>query len=96
MGMGTGAFPTGTHTNTTLASVVGLLWSNKMNIFYREKLKAVSFFTDLSSDFQKGAKSVYIPNVTEMTAHAKTTATVVTLRLLGAIMKPLRLSQGLT
>ena len=77
--MATGAFPTATHTNTTLASVVGLLWSQKMNNFYRETLKAAAFFTDLSSDFQAGAKSVYVPNVTEMTAHSKSNATAVTL-----------------
>jgi hypothetical protein len=77
--MATGAFPTGTHTNTTLASVVGLLWADKMNNFYRDELKAGAFFTDLSAEFQAGAKSVYIPNVTEMTAHTKTNATVVTI-----------------
>ena len=77
--MATGAFPTATHTNTTLASVVGLLWSPKMNNFYREKLYAVNFFTDLSADFAAGAKSVYVPNITEMTAHSKSNATVVTL-----------------
>jgi len=77
--MATGQFPTGTHTNTTLASVVGLLWSKKVNNFYRDVLKAASFFTDLSADFAAGAKSVYVPNVTQMTAYAKTTGAVVTL-----------------
>ena len=77
--MATGTFPTATHTNTTLASVVGLLWSQKMNNFYREKLRAVAFFTDLSSDFKPGAKDVYVPNITEMTAHTKSNATAVTL-----------------
>ena len=67
-------------TNTTLANVVGLLWSqSKMNDFYRAKLSAAKFFTDMSADFQRGAKSVYIPNITEMTAHSKTTGSVVTL-----------------
>lgn len=70
---------TATHTGTTLASVIGLIWSKKMNNFYRDKLKAVAFFTDLSSDFQAGAKSVYVPNVTEMTAHIKANATAVTI-----------------
>lgn len=50
-----------------------------MNNFYREKTYAVNFFTDLSSDLEGGAKSVYVPNVTEMTAHAKSNATAVTL-----------------
>jgi len=77
--MATGTFPTGTATNTTLANVVGLLWSPKMNDYYRADLKAAKFFTDLSADFSAGAKSVYIPNVTAMAAATKTTATAVTL-----------------
>jgi len=78
--MATGAFPTATETNTTLANVVGLVWTReKLNNFYRAKLIAAEFFTDLSSDFQGGAKSVYVPNITEMTAHSKSNATVVTL-----------------
>lgn len=78
--MATGAFPTATETNTTLANVVGLLWTkSKMNNFYRDELAAAKFFTDLSADFQRGAKSVYVPNITEMTAHSKSNATAVTL-----------------
>lgn len=77
--MATGAFPTATHTNTTLASVVGLLWADKMNNWYRDKLVTAKFFTDLSSEFDSGAKSVYVPNVTAMTAYDKSNATVVTL-----------------
>jgi hypothetical protein len=50
-----------------------------MNNFYRDELKAAAFFTDLSAEFQAGAKSVYVPNVTEMTAHSKSNATVVTI-----------------
>jgi hypothetical protein len=59
-----------------------LLWSKKVNQFYRDNLKAAAFFTDLSADFAAGAKSVYVPNMAEMTAHAKSTATVVTLNQL--------------
>jgi len=50
-----------------------------MNDFYRAKLYCASFFTDLSSDLAPGAKSVYVPNIGEMTAHAKSNATAVTL-----------------
>lgn len=78
--MATGAFPTATETNTTLASVIPLVWTNtKLNNYYRADLKAAAFFTDLSSDLAGGAKSVYIPNITAMTAHAKSNATAVTL-----------------
>ena len=38
-----------------------------------------SFFTDLSADLASGTKTLLIPNITEMTAHAKSSATVVTL-----------------
>jgi hypothetical protein len=78
--MATGAFPSASHTNTTLANVIPLVWTKeKMNNFYQEKLRAAKFFTDLSSELAGGARSVYIPNVTEMTAHAKSDASVVTL-----------------
>lgn len=77
--MATGAFPTATHTNTTLASVIPLKWGSKMNNWYRDKLVAGKFFTDLSSEFDSGALSVYVPNITAMTAFTKSNATVVTL-----------------
>ena len=77
--MATGAFPTATETNTTLAELIPLIWGEKMNDFYRAELKAAAFFTDLSADFAGGAKSLYIPNLTQMTAHSKSNATVVTL-----------------
>jgi hypothetical protein len=50
-----------------------------MNNFYRDNLKAAKFFTDLSADVASGTKTLLIPNITEMTAHAKSNATVVTL-----------------
>lgn len=77
--MATGAFPTATETSTTLASVIPGLFAEKMNNFYRANLKTVAFFTDLSGDISSGAKTLLIPNITEMTAHAKSNATAVTL-----------------
>lgn len=50
-----------------------------MNNFYRDELKCAAFFTDLSADLSSGTKTLLIPNITEMTAHSKTNATVVTL-----------------
>jgi hypothetical protein len=49
-----------------------------MNNFYRDSLKCAAFFTDLSADIASGAKTLLIPSLTEMTAHAKSNATVVT------------------
>lgn len=77
--MATGAFPSATETNTTLASVIPGLFSEKMNNYYKAARKATAFFTDLSSELASGTKTLLIPNITEMTAHAKSNATVVTL-----------------
>jgi hypothetical protein len=77
--MATGAFPTGTMTNTTLANVIPGLFAERMNNFYRNNLKAGAFFSDLSSDISSGTKTLLIPNITEMAAHTKANATVVTL-----------------
>lgn len=74
----TGAFPTGSESSTTLDVLIPEVWSSKMNDFYRAKLKAVAFFTDLSSELMDGGDVLHVPNLTEMTAHAKTNATVVT------------------
>lgn len=50
-----------------------------MNNWYRDELVCAKFFTDLSSDISSGAKTLLIPNITAMTAHAKSNATAVTL-----------------
>jgi len=76
--MATGAFPTASETTTTLAVLIPEIWSSRMNDFYREDLRAVNFFTDLSSELAGGGDILNIPNLTEMTAHAKANATVVT------------------
>ena len=77
--MATGAFPTATETNTTLASVIPGLFSEKMNNYYKAARKATAFFTDMSAELASGTKTLLIPNITAMAAHAKTNATVVTL-----------------
>jgi len=75
----TGAFPTASETNTTLANVIPGLFSEKMNNWYRDELVCAKFFTDLSSELASGTKTLLIPNITAMTAHAKSNATAVTL-----------------
>jgi hypothetical protein len=77
--MATGAFPTATESSTTLDVMIPEIWSEKMNNFYRDNLKAAAFFTDLSSDLAGGGDVVHVPNLTEMTAHSKSNATAVTL-----------------
>ena len=76
--MATGAYPTGTMTTTTLANIIPEIWGEKMNDYYRAKLITANFFTDLSGDIVGGGDTVYVPNITAMTAHAKTTASPVT------------------
>jgi|TARA_Y100000310_G_scaffold279075_2_gene297991 hypothetical protein len=77
--MATGTFPTASESSTTLAAMIPEIWSEKMNNFYRDNLKAAAFFTDLSSDLAEGGDIVHVPSGTEMIAHTKTNATAVTL-----------------
>jgi len=76
--MATGSYPTATMTTTTLANIIPEIWGEKMNDYYRAELKTAAFFTDLSSDIVGGGDTVYVPNITAMTAHTKTTGTAVT------------------
>jgi len=76
--MATGAYPTGTMNTSTLANIIPEIWGEKMNDYYRANLKAAAFFTDLSSDIVGGGDTVYVPQITAMTAHTKTTASAVT------------------
>lgn len=73
------AFPTGTHTATTLASFIPEMWGERINDFYRSKLVMGDFFTDRSSELAEGGDILYTPNMTEMSAAAKADATAVTL-----------------
>ena len=69
---------------TTLADLIPEKWSSKVNDFTRQELLAGSFFSDFSEDLMAGGDTLYIPNLTEMTAHSKTNGSEVTLSLLGA------------
>jgi len=73
------AFPTGTETQTTLASEIPLKWGQKVNDFYKQKLVCADFFVDRSDEVTEGARSLYTPNLTEFSANAKSNATTVTL-----------------
>lgn len=55
-------------------------WTGKVNDFYRDELKAGAFFQDWSSDVADGAEIVYRPNITQMTAEAKTLGSQVVLK----------------
>mgnify|MGYP001576758427 CR=1 FL=1 len=73
------AFPTTSHTATTLASFIPALWGEKINDFYKSKLVMGDFFVDRSSELSDGGNILYTPNMTEMSASSKTNATAVTL-----------------
>lgn len=73
------AFPTTSHTGTSLAAVIPSLWGQKLNEFFKAKLVAAPFFTDRSDELSAGGSVLYTPSVTELTASAKSNATAVTL-----------------
>lgn len=75
----TGVFPLATETNTSLDSYIPLVWGEKVNEFYRNRLTAAPFFIDRSGELVEGGDTLYTPNTTEFTANAKTTGTAVTL-----------------
>lgn len=72
-------WPTGTESATTLAELIPKIWGEKLNDFYRAKLKITSFFTNRSDELADGGDTLYTPNLTEMGANSKTNATAVTL-----------------
>lgn len=73
------AFPTGTESLTTLAAFIPEIWGERINDFFKLKLMIADFFTDRSEELADGGKILYTPNLTEMTANAKTNAQAVTL-----------------
>jgi hypothetical protein len=75
----TGVFPLATETNVSLDAWIPLVWGEKVNEFYRNKLVAAPFFTDRSDEVRGGGDTLYTPNTTEFTANAKVTGTAVTL-----------------
>jgi hypothetical protein len=73
------AFPTATETQTTLASEIPLIWGQRLNDFYKQKLVCADFFVDRSDEVADGARSLYTPTLTEFEANAKSNASTVTL-----------------
>ena len=73
------AFPTNTHTSTSLAATIPEIWGERINEFFRAKLVAAPFFIDRSEDVSEGGDTLYTPSVSELNANSKTNATAVTL-----------------
>ena len=73
------AFPTTSESSTTLAQLIPTLWGEKINDFFKLKLFLADFFVNRSDELAAGGSALYTPNLTEMSANAKTNATAVTL-----------------
>lgn len=71
------AFPTDSHTGTSLASYIPAVWGQKVNEFFRAKLVAAPFFTDRSDELSAGGNVLYTPGTTELSANSKTNAAAV-------------------
>jgi hypothetical protein len=73
------AFPTDTFTATDLAAVIPEVWGDRLNDFFKRKLVLANFFTDRSEELADGGDALHTAPLTEMTAHAKSNASAVTL-----------------
>lgn len=74
MALGTDHF-----TASDLAVMIPEVWGEKMNDFYRAKLNMAMQFTDRSDELADGGDTLYTPNITEMTANAKSAGSEITL-----------------
>jgi len=55
------------------------VWGNQVNDIMRKKLVLANFFVNRSDELRDGGKTLETPNVTELSASAKTVGSVVTL-----------------
>lgn len=56
------------------------IWGEKINDFFKKKLRMGSFFTDRSGELAGGGDTLYTPGITEMTTNAKANGSQVTLQ----------------
>lgn len=83
-------FPTGTFTPTDLAVLIPEIWGDRINDFFKCKLVMADFFIDRSSELVAGGDVLHTPNLTQMSANAKSNGAAVTLN------SPTETSQDLT
>lgn len=68
------------HITTSHADVmIPEIWGERVNNFYRRKLKGANFFEDWSEDVAEGGDTINVPNVSEMSANSKSVGDQVTL-----------------
>jgi len=70
------AYPSG-FDGTDLDVFRPAIWSEKINEFFRANLVAANHFLDMSGEVMGGGDTVYIPDLLEITASAKTNAVAV-------------------
>lgn len=63
-----------------LASAIPEIWGQRMNEFYRRKLKLANIFLDRSEDVRAGGDTIHIPGTTPFVANTKAPQTQVTLQ----------------
>lgn len=73
------AFPTGMETATTLAVFIPEVWGQKINDFFKCELVMADFFVNRSDELVDGGDILHTPNLTQMSANAKSAGAAVTL-----------------
>ena len=73
------AFPSDTFTAADLAEIIPELWGSKINDIAKANLVMGNFFVDRSEELMDGGDAIYTPNLTEMSANAKSNGAAVTL-----------------
>ncbi|MGB1039027.1 MAG: hypothetical protein ACPGYY_10305, partial [Bacteroidia bacterium] len=68
MALGTGHF---TGASGDLDVMIPQVWGERINDFFRSRLIMGNFFTDRSDELVGGGDTVHTPNLTEMSANAK-------------------------
>lgn len=84
------AFPTNMETATTLAVFIPEVWGQKINDFFKCELVMADFFVNRSDELVDGGDILHTPNLTQMSANAKSAGVAVTLN------NPTETSQDLT
>ncbi len=87
------AFPTGTFSATNLAAYIPEVWGRKINDYFKSEIQAASFFIDRSDELADGGDVLHTPDLSAMTANAKTNATAVTLNAATYTSKDLTVDQ---
>jgi len=73
------SFPTDTFTATDLASYIPEIWGEKINDYFKSEIQAANFFINRSDELIEGGDILHTPDLSAMTAHAKSNGTAVTL-----------------